>query len=589
MFYSRPRFAPGLLSLAVSSVVVLSCDELPTEANADSPWDIVPLLPEPGGVEEGGGDGTNPPASATGGGGIGAQPPNSGDVVDVVDVVPAPSAPASSDSTGDGAVDVEVQVTQDCARTQVEAVDKTMARPADIIFAIDTSGSMLDEAAFVQDVMNDFSQQIAASGIDVRVILIANPATASADTGGGMMGGGMMGGDMTGDETTGEAGSTGEDEPAPPPMMGGPGGFGAGFGGGFGGGFVPFGMCIAPPLGSGNCPDDTNLPTYLHVDQQVNSDDALNVIIDTFDRWREQLRPDATKAFVIVSDDNARSAPYDNAQAFLDGLRALSPELFEEISFNGIFGMRECEDIVRLGEVYRQLVEQTGGVAGELCDQDFQPVFDRLAEEIITTAGAEIACEWDFPAPPDGQTFSVDLVEVRRISVGSEATTLTRVEHEGECAEAAWYFDDPRSPTKILACPQTCETIQDDSGGRIDVVFGCEVIDGCAASGAEDISAGDTGSCQWPLPAAPDGTVLDTESVNVRYANSVGVSVLLGNISGAEECANVEGGWYYDDVETPTAIVVCPDTCTLLQEGGGSNVQALFGCETKPALPIDVK
>lgn len=509
---------------------------------------------------------TSPGGDTPGGGGIGARPPSADDVVDIEPAPPPSNGGDTGASPSDEPENVEVQVTQDCARTEVEAVDKTVVRPADIIFAIDTSGSMTTEAAFVQDVMNDFSRQIADSGIDVRVILIANPAAASQDMGDDSE-------DMTdGDDPSGT--------PALPPMGG---GMGGGF---FGGGFVGFGMCVAPPLGSGNCPDDTNLPTYLHVDQQVASDNALNVIVATFDRWRDQLRPEATKSFVVVSDDNARLAPYDNAQAFTDGLRGLDAELFEEFTFNGIFGMRECAETANLGEVYHELVEMTGGVAGELCDQDFQPVFDRLAEEIITTSGAEIACEWDFPTPPDGQTFSVDLVEVRRVSVDSDPVTLTRVTDPNACTESAWYFDDPRSPTKILACPQTCEAMQDDSGGRIDVVFGCEVVDGCAASAAEDISGGDTSSCQWPLPPAPSGTVLDTESVNVRYTNAVGVSVLLGNIPSAEECANVEGGWYYDDPDEPTAIIACPDTCTVLQEGGGSNVQALFGCETKPARPV---
>src|SRR5688500_14736466 len=46
-------------------------------------------------------------------------------------------------------------------------------QPADIVFAIDTSGSMGEESTFVKDKMNAFSQQIIASGIDVRVVMLA--------------------------------------------------------------------------------------------------------------------------------------------------------------------------------------------------------------------------------------------------------------------------------------------------------------------------------------------------------------------------------------------------------------------------------
>ena len=44
---------------------------------------------------------------------------------------------------------------------------------ADIIIAIDTSGSMGDETTFVRQKMNGFSQQIIDSGVDVRVVMLA--------------------------------------------------------------------------------------------------------------------------------------------------------------------------------------------------------------------------------------------------------------------------------------------------------------------------------------------------------------------------------------------------------------------------------
>jgi hypothetical protein len=439
---------------------------------------------------------------------------------------------------------VTLLVTQDCARTEVPSVDTTMVQPADIVIAIDSSRSMEAEIGFVQDNMNQFSQRIIDSGIDVHVILLGYP---------------------------------GEDADAGAPGQGGLGG------GNFN---AAFGICIDAPLGSGTCPADTNLPIYFHEPTVIGSNDGLNQIIDSYDNWSQQLRAEATKFLVIVTDDDATQAPNDSADSFITSLQALDPEMWTEWSFNGIFCGAACEEAAAIGTVYQTLVAQTNGVSGELCDQDFEPVFNRLAEQIILNAGVSIACEWDFPAPPEGQTFSVDLVEVSRTSTADGTVTLTRVDALEQCAPGSWYFDNLASPTKILACPETCEAMQDQEGGRIDVVFGCEETEGCAATDAADIGAADAGgSCELALPPPPKGGQLDFGTINVRYTNEVGIGIVLGVVPSPEECANFGGGWYYDDPADPMAIVLCPQTCEEYQAGGVNDIQALFGCDTIPAEP----
>src|SRR5688500_16039227 len=45
-------------------------------------------------------------------------------------------------------------------------------RPADIIFVVDNSPSMIEETDAVQAQLNAFSQQIVDAGIDIRVLLL---------------------------------------------------------------------------------------------------------------------------------------------------------------------------------------------------------------------------------------------------------------------------------------------------------------------------------------------------------------------------------------------------------------------------------
>jgi hypothetical protein len=468
----------------------------------------------------------------------------SGGQVQLVIPPPDPITGTGGEQLGMGGNETETEVNAECARTDVSAVDTTITLPADIIILVDTSTSMVQETAFIQEKLNAFSQQIIDSGVDVRVILIAN---------------------------------TSDGQPLDPTMTRG------------------FGMCIAAPLGSGTCPDDTSLPSYLHVPVSVGSRDALSILIDTFPTWGPQIRPESVKSIFVVTDDDANRSetigtpeltPTAVADAFIAEFEALDPLLLTQWSMNAVYSFTACPEAARVGSVYEELITRTGGVKGDLCLQDFQPVFDSLAEQIVANAGAEIVCEWEVPVAVDGQTFSTSLVEVTRTSTGGVVTELSQVAGEADCAPGAWHFDDPTNPSRILACAETCEAMQDDAEGKIDVVFGCEIVQGCAANEAAVLSAeGDESmACQWALPAAAAGTVLDLDTLNVRYVTENGFGVLLGEVESDAECGSVDLGWHYDTPVNPMFVVACPSTCETLALANVSRVEALFGCKTIPAV-----
>lgn len=467
-----------------------------------------------------------------------------------------------------GQPQIETMVNENCAQTKVTATDTTVMVPADIIIGVDTSSSMQAEAAFVQEELNRFSQQIIASGVDARVILIAKPTDLPVEADAGGMGG-MPGGGMGGRQT--------------------------------------YSICIDAPLGSGNCPDDSNLPGYLHVNQYVASHDVLNQFINTFPQWRDQLRPNSLKAFLVISDDDATDQPNNSAAAFTNALQGLDADLFARWNMNAVYSFSMCPDLAAaIGDVFKDLVAQTGGVEGDLCAQDFQPVFDKLATQIVENAGAELVCEWEIPPAVDGQAFSTELVDVNRTSATGAPTLLTRVSTSADCMSGGWYFDDNYNPTRIVACESTCAEMQDDAGGGIDVSFGCEVVEGCAASGEATlggegsetgepvVAADDAGlaanvACEWALPELEgNAQQLDLDNVNVRYTTSNGFGVLMGKVGGPADCATAELGWHFDDAAEPTKIVACPETCEILTSRQITEVNALFGCETKPARPRQV-
>ncbi len=301
-------------------------------------------------------------------------------------------------------------------------------RPVDIIWAIDTSDSMVAELQAVEAHMNSFASQILNQGIDVHVVVIARPGRPTD-------------------------GSIFNPDP---------------------------GICIGPPLGTGACPGASNPPLYQHVEAGVGSNSALDQFINQYPNYKPTLRPNSLKYFAVVSDDDASM----NAAAFTTAVNGLDPQYFQDWKFFGVFCTGGCPLLLacaKTGNQYNALVQQTGGLGGDLCGGNqagFQPVFDGLAQTVVSSKSLD--CEWNIPPPPAGEMFDQGKVNVQ-YTAGGSATPID-VLHAGDFAgcdpaSGGWYYDNPMAPSKVVACPATCQQIQADFNAKIDIRFGCFTID----------------------------------------------------------------------------------------------------------------
>lgn len=322
-----------------------------------------------------------------------------------------------------GSADTGVDTGNECA----EVSDTAMVglQPADIIVVVDNSGSMQLEAGFVQNNLNTFSSQIFLANIDAHVVLIS--ATSDSDTG----------------------------------------------------------ICLPTPLGSGACPDDTKLPGYFHIPDSVGSNDPLQKIIQHFADWAPHMRPTASKHIIVVTDDDSDLSANDFNTMFLalDASHAgykLHAIASPEDPILACIAQTSCCPLIPLSAAlsaeYIELTMLTGGIFGNLCEQDFGPIFDQVSMSVVQ--GAALACEYEIPPPPDGMDFDPDQVNVEFDDGMGGMLPIGRVDGPADCAGVSdgWYYDVPAAPTRIVLCPQTCDTIQGFSTASVSIKFGCATI-----------------------------------------------------------------------------------------------------------------
>ncbi|MDQ3031336.1 MAG: hypothetical protein M3Y87_02895 [Myxococcota bacterium] len=89
--------------------------------------------------------------------------------------------------------------------------------------------------------------------------------------------------------------------------------------------------------------------------------------------------------------------------------------------------------------------------------------------------------------------------------------------------------------------------------------------------------------CEFAIPEPPERMEFDRTRVNVVYTPGGGGAPItfpfVGTPDGAM-CPPGADGWYYDDPETPTQIILCPSTCSRIDSDTTGSVDIALGCET---------
>jgi hypothetical protein len=356
-----------------------------------------------------------------------------------------------------------VQRDSACAADSIRAMRKQ--RPIDAIFVIDNSGSMDEEIAAVRKSINvDFAAIIGASGVDLRVIVISEYGVGGTS------------------------------------------------------------ICVEPPLAGASCEaglEATNSDRFFHYDQLIGSNDGLCYTLATFaypdsagrapQGWQAWLRPEAAKAFVMITDDSAHCAyreeggeeiafgagasPHEDALRFHQTLVAKAPEQFgsppdTRYQFFSIVGMegsgaaggallphqplseQTCDTAPGAGLAYQALSVITDALRYPVCEgRSFDAAFQVVARSVLEASQDD--CVFDLPADSERSTLDLNTVNLRfRPSGDSDVRQFVQVPSRAACAdEYSFYIDD-----RIELCPRACASVKRDPAPEIEILYGCAIL-----------------------------------------------------------------------------------------------------------------
>ncbi len=119
-------------------------------------------------------------------------------------------------------------------------------------------------------------------------------------------------------------------------------------------------------------------------------------------------------------------------------------------------------------------IAEEGGTTTYYDASDITEFSAKMAE----IRSAALGCDFPIPDPPAGLDLVPDEVNFTYTPGGTvDAITIPRADDLADCGGLpGWYYDNNAAPTKIIVCPASCATIQNDSEAEVAVAFGCASV-----------------------------------------------------------------------------------------------------------------
>jgi hypothetical protein len=182
------------------------------------------------------------------------------------------------------------------------------------------------------------------------------------------------------------------------------------------------------------------------------------------------------------------------------------------------------------------------------------------------------------------QTGGSEKVVVVLVTDGEPTECDTNISSIASFADDAW--QNAQIPTFAVGMVGSNETDMNTIAAAGGTTTGIFIGNGNAQQELLDALLAiqkSTVACEFAMPQGDPGTTVDPTKVNVNYTpGGSDMAQTIGQVNDAAACGS-GAGWFYDDNNAPTKIILCPGTCTAVQADDGAKIEILLGCDTKPA------
>ena len=222
----------------------------------------------------------------------------------------------------------------------------------------------------------------------------------------------------------------------------------------------------APVVTMRALPNQSDFQTAIKSAQLVFGTPTLPALTGSLQYAQTQIpsNPGGTTAIVLVTDGDPVGC--GSTLASVTNAAAASKAAAVPVFVVGIGNTGNLNAIAKAGGTGQATLVSASSPAQTQAD------FLKALENI---RGQTLACEYKIPALPQGT--SLHQVNVTYTTGGGVANTLT---YDATCSGSVpgWHYDDVKNPTKIVLCKLTCDAVQQDPKGTVDVVFGCDTKGG---------------------------------------------------------------------------------------------------------------
>jgi hypothetical protein len=121
-------------------------------------------------------------------------------------------------------------------------------------------------------------------------------------------------------------------------------------------------------------------------------------------------------------------------------------------------------------------IADAGGTGAAVLIADGASAQKQFLDALRNIRQKSLGCDYVVPDAQSGaidyDTVNVDFTEGSRT-----ADAFYYVADAGRCGlkpDAGWYYDDAKTPTKVILCPKTCDRVAKAPTARIDIAYGCK-------------------------------------------------------------------------------------------------------------------